>query len=537
MAESFKKQVEKSLDDRTYANTYRLELDDKRKQAIKLLESDNSTRRKTLGKHQNEIEGTTNIHREQYLRKESSAIEAHIQLQKQQIEILTRTSTALDDLKVADCLNEWLRHVEEENDIEPSTLNGYKGPMRYHLIPDLGDLLLDDFCDDDWRRYRRYKKDPLKFKFGEEQSQKPKRLVRQAEQRIKESRKQKRRAAYIHLKANCLELTDEAKTFFERFNISYFPVFKESGEDSYGRKKNLVEKLGYSQTYDYSDRMIKMLKLILNMSFNRAVIQGRIPTNPISRSKSKAAKTKNARKRNDLDYWEPPQLKLFFAALNSKKWEGGYHQDGMHWLAGMFNVAAKTGMRRSEICGLLWDNVDFSSGELSVKTALTFGDYSDVRLTSTKSDNSERVLKVDSKVLAFLEDSYLKQLESYSLSSDFEQWIAAQEQERIPKDSSKPVFVFCNPRTHSWIHPQTVTRVFSSTVDTLIESGVDIPYASFHGLRHSHASLLINCDQNPKRIQQRMGHSSIQVTYDVYGHLFKDSDQDLADLVAEELDF
>lgn len=47
-----------------------------------------------------------------------------------------------------------------------------------------------------------------------------------------------------------------------------------------------------------------------------------------------------------------------------------------------------------------------------------------------------------------------------------------------------------------------------------------------HALRHACASLWIERGMNPKRIQKLMGHSTIQLTFDRYGHLFKDSDAD-----------
>ncbi|MFL5118983.1 MAG: tyrosine-type recombinase/integrase [Microvirga sp.] len=58
------------------------------------------------------------------------------------------------------------------------------------------------------------------------------------------------------------------------------------------------------------------------------------------------------------------------------------------------------------------------------------------------------------------------------------------------------------------------------------------PKYNFHSLRHAAASMFIEQGMNPKRIQTVMGHSSIQVTYDVYGHLFTDDDADQAAMQA-----
>jgi len=54
----------------------------------------------------------------------------------------------------------------------------------------------------------------------------------------------------------------------------------------------------------------------------------------------------------------------------------------------------------------------------------------------------------------------------------------------------------------------------------------DAPKYGMHSLRHACASLWIENGMNPKRIQTLMGHSTIQMTFDTYGHLFKDADAD-----------
>lgn len=50
-----------------------------------------------------------------------------------------------------------------------------------------------------------------------------------------------------------------------------------------------------------------------------------------------------------------------------------------------------------------------------------------------------------------------------------------------------------------------------------------------YNLRHNHASLLIHEDVHPKRISERLGHASIKLTIDAYGHLFEGSDRDSAE--------
>jgi integrase len=52
------------------------------------------------------------------------------------------------------------------------------------------------------------------------------------------------------------------------------------------------------------------------------------------------------------------------------------------------------------------------------------------------------------------------------------------------------------------------------------------PRYNFHLLRHFHASMLIADGANPKEVQVEMGHAGIQITYDLYGHLFTDEEAD-----------
>ena len=61
-----------------------------------------------------------------------------------------------------------------------------------------------------------------------------------------------------------------------------------------------------------------------------------------------------------------------------------------------------------------------------------------------------------------------------------------------------------------------------------VRASVDEPLRS-HDLRHTHAAMLIAQGEHPKVIQLRLGHSSIQVTLDTYGHLFEGLDEAAAD--------
>ena len=82
--------------------------------------------------------------------------------------------------------------------------------------------------------------------------------------------------------------------------------------------------------------------------------------------------------------------------------------------------------------------------------------------------------------------------------------------------------------------------VFPSQVGTPLEErnvlrrfqkicqSIGLPHLRLYDLRHTHASLLIHEGVHPKRISERLGHSSIKLTMDTYGHLFDGADQESA---------
>ncbi len=73
--------------------------------------------------------------------------------------------------------------------------------------------------------------------------------------------------------------------------------------------------------------------------------------------------------------------------------------------------------------------------------------------------------------------------------------------------------VFCNPVNRP-LDPTTVSRNFTMTIR---EAG--LPYLNFHGMRHTHASILIASGVDIKTVSARLGHASTSFTLDVYGHL------------------
>ena len=157
----------------------------------------------------------------------------------------------------------------------------------------------------------------------------------------------------------------------------------------------------------------------------------------------------------------------------------------------VYLLAIHTGLRRGELLGLRWGDLDLQKGLLFVRRSLTRvrqGDSYVIQEGPTKSRSSRRTI---------------------DLSPDTVQALL-----RHPAgDDPTRDYVF-RSRTGGPIDPSNLDTSFRRDL-----AAAGLPEVRFHDLRHTHASLLIAAGVHPKAIQARLGHASIQTTLNIYGHL------------------
>ncbi len=171
----------------------------------------------------------------------------------------------------------------------------------------------------------------------------------------------------------------------------------------------------------------------------------------------------------------------------------------------LISIALLTGMRMSELRGLTWDAVDFERSAITVRKRADR--YCD--MGNTKSKSGRRKIPMGLQMAKVLET-----------------WKVA-----CPKGDLDLVIPngVGNVETHSNIYNRIFTPLM---VKCGIVDGEGKLRFSLHALRHAVASLFIEQGWPPKKIQTMLGHSSITMTYDVYGHLFPDPAKDM-DLMGE----
>jgi integrase len=161
-------------------------------------------------------------------------------------------------------------------------------------------------------------------------------------------------------------------------------------------------------------------------------------------------------------------------------------------------LALGCGLRRSEICGLRWQDVDLEAGRLHVTQTVQRLPRQGLVTLPTKTHRSRRPVDIPPGVVDILR-----------------RWRRQQAQERL---AAGPLWqdtgFVCTAPDGRPLDPDWLTDVFPRTAQ-----GLGLPAINFHALRHSHASFLLKKGTHPKVVQERLGHSSINITMDTYSHL------------------
>ena len=159
----------------------------------------------------------------------------------------------------------------------------------------------------------------------------------------------------------------------------------------------------------------------------------------------------------------------------------------------------QTGLRRSEILGLRWTDVDFQEGTISVNRSLVSLPSGGVILTPTKTGKG-RMVPVPREALLALR-AHRDRVEAGAQSGNY----------RLSYEAEN--LVFCR-EDGSPLRPDSITHAFARFAKKAGMKGLRL-----HDLRHTHASLLMAQGVHLKVVSERMGHSAIGITGDLYSHV------------------
>ena len=180
----------------------------------------------------------------------------------------------------------------------------------------------------------------------------------------------------------------------------------------------------------------------------------------------------------------------------------------------LISFVLRTGLRQGEAFGMKWDDVDFANACVFVKRSLAHVVGKGAVFQEPKTKGSRR------RVLLLPED--IAALQEYRQW----QWKYANE---LGDKFEWHNLLFTSP-FGSPISPTNFNRRYFKPLLKQCHIGEGF---TFHGLRHTHATLLLQQGVNPKIVQERLGHSSIKVTMDVCSHVLPDMQKQAVDALRE----
>ena len=229
-------------------------------------------------------------------------------------------------------------------------------------------------------------------------------------------------------------------------------------------------------------RSVRYVHIVLHRALQTALKWHKITVNPAdSVDIPKAQHT-------EMQIWNESEIIQFLEAARSTP----YHC--------LFYLAIFSGARRGELLALRWQDADLKTGQLSISRSVQCvnGEYI---FSQPKTEKSRRTIALPQSAVLLL-----KQLRE----------VAEHTRARIdPKSKVEDAeLIFTHTTDGVPLRPNTVSRAWEYTAK---KAGVKI--IRFHDARHSHASLMLKQGVPLKVLSERLGHSSISVTADVYAHV------------------
>jgi integrase len=228
-----------------------------------------------------------------------------------------------------------------------------------------------------------------------------------------------------------------------------------------------------------SPTSVRLVHGVLRKALNDAVQWGLLGTNPALRA------SVPKRRRAELRVWSPEEAAAFVAAAEGQR------------MAPCWLLALTAGLRRGELAGLRWEDVDLERAVVRVVVQRTTD--SDYKIVSKEPKaSSRRSVALAEQMVTALRRHRVRQ---------------AQERLAAGPGWQESGLVFVDELGRGY-HPQRITDLFQEAA-----AAAGLPRIRLHDLRHTSATLALVAGVHPKIVQERLGHASIGMTLDIYSHV------------------
>lgn len=259
----------------------------------------------------------------------------------------------------------------------------------------------------------------------------------------------------------------------------------------------LQELLNQKKEDGYAKQTLAIMKGIFNKAFSMAVY----PYEFLKTDPSQFVKTP---KYDQKEWKDKGDLKII-SFDDFKKLKDTVPTHPPYYLAMM--ISFQTGLRRAEVCGLQWKDIDFEDETLTVEQIM-IQDGKNWLMGTPKTQSSYRTIHIGPSLLILLKKARIRQKENKLFYREF----------------YKATEFVCTKENGE---PVTLNSIKWYTEKYRKESGVDY---NFHSFRHTHATMLLENGAKPKEIQVRLGHSRLATTMDTYAHVTKKMKKETVDI-------
>ncbi|EUJ36659.1 putative phage integrase [Brochothrix thermosphacta DSM 20171 = FSL F6-1036] len=208
------------------------------------------------------------------------------------------------------------------------------------------------------------------------------------------------------------------------------------------------------------------------------------------------------------NFYNKEELQHFFKCLEA---------DNRYMQLTLFRILAFSGIRVGEALALNWQDINFKESTIRINKTVSQGIHGKTLVQTPKTKTSIRTLSIDPQTINILKTWRRKQKEYYLMCGI---------------NTLKPRQLIFSNKNNTFLESRSIVYLMNSIVEKH-----NLKRITTHGLRHTHCSLLFESGANLQDVKERLGHSDIQTTMNIYTHVTEKAKENTADKFAKYVNF